>query len=82
MLFCIPYAIPYPGVHFRIGYPYPSDSYKPDMNSNEFGTEIILSLPIYKIGYCSAANYTFFHLKHEVNIVIEKDNDFIDIFFW
>ena len=33
MLFYIPYPIPYPGVQFGIGYPYPSDSLKPDMDS-------------------------------------------------
>jgi hypothetical protein len=51
MLFCIPDPIPYPGVQFGIGYPYPSDSYIPDMVlkygfGDGFGTEIILSVYI------------------------------------
>ena len=32
MLFYIPYPIPYPGVKFGIGYPYPVDSSEPDMD--------------------------------------------------
>jgi hypothetical protein len=33
MLFAVPYHIPYPEHHFGIGYPYPSDPLKSDMDA-------------------------------------------------
>jgi hypothetical protein len=33
MLFSIPYSIPYPEHHFEIGYPYPLESLKSDMET-------------------------------------------------
>lgn len=62
MLFAIPYPIPYPEHHFGIGYPYPPDSLKSDMDTLKRirGRFRRGNYPIRLHGYILASNSTCF----------------------